>query len=149
MVAEGDGAAPDAAARRAVATENLLSVNISRAEVADEFARAVAGSLQGGRAALLTPELRRKLVAGAVKEGMRPFECHLVVAAVQDAARRGEIEVGGSLPADSAGDADPQQIERDARTAIIMILCVAALTIAVFASLVSWILSPGAESLRR
>ncbi len=149
MAVEGESEQPDAAARRAVATENLLSINISRAEVADDFAGAVAASLQGGRAALLTPERRRQLVAGAVKAGMRPFECHLVVAAVQDAARHGEIATGGTGNTESAGGAYQRRNEKDARIAIIMILCVAALTIAVFASLVAWVLSPGSETLPR
>ena len=86
------------AAKRAIAAENHLARGCPDPSAYEELARTVAASLQGGRAAMLVPERRRLLIAGAVKSGMRPFEAHLVVASVQEAARHGEIVVDDSRP---------------------------------------------------
>ncbi|MCA9294405.1 MAG: hypothetical protein KDA20_11390 [Phycisphaerales bacterium] len=50
----------------------------------------VADALEGGRAAILRPERRRELVANAQAMGLRPFDANLIIAIVQDGARRGE-----------------------------------------------------------
>ncbi len=54
------------------------------------FAGEVEATLQGGRAAILTPESRDSLLRTAQRLGLRTFDAHLVIATVQDAARRGE-----------------------------------------------------------
>lgn len=54
------------------------------------FATRVASSLEGGRAAVLRPESRVRLRRLAVRMGIRDFDASLIVAIVQDAARRGE-----------------------------------------------------------
>ncbi|MHC4976575.1 MAG: hypothetical protein ACYTF7_08210 [Planctomycetota bacterium] len=54
------------------------------------FATRVASTLEGGRAAVLRPENRARLRRMAVKMGIRDFDASLIVAIVQDAARRGE-----------------------------------------------------------
>jgi len=46
--------------------------------------------LQGGTAAILRPEDRRALLRTAEAIGLRAFDANLVIALVQDAARRGE-----------------------------------------------------------
>ena len=77
------------AARRIIARENHAA-----ALAADDarwlFAQHVKDSVEGGRAALLRPQVRRNLVARAEAMGLRPFDANLVIAIVQDAARRGE-----------------------------------------------------------
>lgn len=82
-----DGAA--AAFRREVARENHSARDLSVDDLRDVFAAKVVGALDGGRAAILRPQVRRDLVAAAVTLGMRPFEANLVIALVQDSARRG------------------------------------------------------------
>lgn len=46
--------------------------------------------MEGGKAALLRPERRRELFHRAEDMGLRPFDANLVIAIVQEAARRGE-----------------------------------------------------------
>lgn len=55
------------------------------------FASQVVRHLEGGKAAILRPERRDLLVAGAVRDGILPFDANLVIALVQDAARRGDL----------------------------------------------------------
>jgi hypothetical protein len=132
------------AARRAVAMENHLSGTMRDLAAYDDLARGVADSLHGGKAALLPPEARRRLVAGAVRSGLRPFEAHLVVAAVQDAARHGEVASRATAtPVQQAAAAH----ERTARHALLIMLIAAALAVAAFSLLVSWFLQ-AAESPR-
>ena len=81
----------------AIARENQAA---SGAGLDDErllFASRVAKSLEGGRAACLPPEKRQKLVAAAIDEGMRPFDANLIIAIVQDGARRGEAPSASCL----------------------------------------------------
>jgi len=80
----------DRAARRAVAFENITASTLAPTDVRSIFATTVASSLEGGRAAILTPVRRRELVAAAVDMGLRPFDANLAIAVVQDAARSGE-----------------------------------------------------------
>ncbi len=47
-------------------------------------------ALEGGRAAILSPDRRRRLMALARRTGLRPFDAALVIAIVQDAARSGQ-----------------------------------------------------------
>ncbi len=82
--------APSAARRRAVARENRDASTLHPDDVRAVFAARVARALDGGHAAILRPERRRELVAAGVDLGMREFDTHLVIAVVQDAARRGE-----------------------------------------------------------
>ena len=50
--------------------------------------------LQGGRAAILTPEHRRRIVSLAARIGLRPFDASLIIAIVQDAVRSGQEPLG-------------------------------------------------------
>jgi hypothetical protein len=77
-------------ARREIARENhaarLMGPDDARWLLAQDAERA----LEGGRAAIIRPEVRRRLVNKATSAGLRPFDANLVIAIVQDAARRGE-----------------------------------------------------------
>ncbi len=91
---------PPRRAREAVARENRAAAGLSDGDARRIFALRVEGALDGGRAAVLSPDRRRELVAGAVAGGLRPFEANLVIAIVQDGVRHGERGVGektGSL----------------------------------------------------
>ena len=48
------------------------------------------GGSSGGATAILTPERRNTLLTTATMLGLRPFDANLIIAIVQDAARRGE-----------------------------------------------------------
>lgn len=53
--------------------------------------------VEGGRAGLLTPENRRRVLESAKLMGLRPFDANLVIAIVQDAARAGIDTLGDDV----------------------------------------------------
>jgi hypothetical protein len=95
---------PDARAesvyRKAVAHEMLQARESVRGRALDpfdarwQFATAVESALQG---ATLAYEDRRRLLGMATRLGIREFDAHLIVALVQDRARRGE-SIEGAAP---------------------------------------------------
>ncbi|MGD9689195.1 MAG: hypothetical protein AB7K52_00400 [Phycisphaerales bacterium] len=80
---------------RQVEQENRLASGMSPADARWVFARRVAEQLEGGVAAILTPEKRRRLLATARRVGLRDFDASLVIALVQDGRRSGK---GGLNP---------------------------------------------------
>ncbi len=92
LVGTGDTTPPPRAERRrrAVATENHAAAALDSDDARIAFALRVADALEGGRAAILTPESRRRLLRASARLGLKPFDAGLVIAIVQDAARRGE-----------------------------------------------------------
>lgn len=86
----------DAARRveQAIEAENRAAARVSaRAFEHDArrlLAQRVAEQLEGGRAAVLRPDRRRRLLDLATTLDLRPFEANLVIAIVQDAARHGQ-----------------------------------------------------------
>jgi hypothetical protein len=77
------------AARRAIAQENHAAA-LQSDDVRWMFAQQVQSSIEGGRAAIVRPQVRQQLVADAQRLGLRPFDANLVIAIAQDAARHGE-----------------------------------------------------------
>jgi len=73
-----------------VASENRASAALDLEDARLVFALRVAERLEGGRAAILTPETRGRLMSLSERMGLAPFDASLVIAIVQDAARRGE-----------------------------------------------------------
>lgn len=65
------------------------------------FAQRVASHLEGGKAAILRPELRKKLLVEGATLGLRSFDASMIIAVAQDAAQRGAMtdprEVLGQL----------------------------------------------------
>lgn len=55
--------------------------------------------LEGGRAAMLSPEKRKRLISDAGALGIRPFDANLVIAIVQDQARMGLAPKGSDFHA--------------------------------------------------
>jgi len=94
----------DAKARRAaqqhweaaaqVTTENQAAATLSAFDARWVMAVRVASSLEGGQAAILTPERRARLISTAEHLGLRRFDANLIMAMVQDAARRGQPPLG-------------------------------------------------------
>jgi hypothetical protein len=58
------------------------------------FAARVASQIEGGRAAILRPERRDRLMRTARALAIRPFDASVIIALVQDTARRGETPPG-------------------------------------------------------
>ncbi|TVQ33527.1 MAG: hypothetical protein EA376_02190 [Phycisphaeraceae bacterium] len=79
----------EALRRRAVARANQAAARLPESDARMLFAASVAQSLDGGRAAILTPDRRERLVENARRMGMRAFDANLIIAIVQDDARRG------------------------------------------------------------
>jgi len=77
-------------ARRRVARENAEAAHLDLEDARLVFALRVSERLEGGRAAILTPESRERLLRLSSRMGLAPFDASLVIAIVQDAARRGE-----------------------------------------------------------
>lgn len=74
-----------------VSAENraAAAADISTFDARWVLAVRAADSIEGGRAAVLRPEARQRLVSTARGMGLRPFDANLVLAIVQDAAREG------------------------------------------------------------
>jgi hypothetical protein len=77
------------AARRAIAQENHAAA-LGADDTRWLFAQHVRESIEGGKAAIVRPDVRRRLVSQAERMGLRPFDANLVIAIVQDSARHGE-----------------------------------------------------------
>ena len=84
----------------AVARERAIRENVRSAATASQlssddarviFATKVQECLEGGRAAILRLQRREQLIALSHDMGFRPFDANLIIALVQDAARRGEV----------------------------------------------------------
>lgn len=81
---------PSLDARRAIAKSNLEAASDRSLDPRDPrwlVAIETAAQLEGS---VLTFERRRKVLAFAHRLGVRPFDANLIVAAIQDRARRGE-----------------------------------------------------------
>lgn len=78
-----------AAAQEAIARETRLASGMQADDARWVFARRVAENLDGGKAAILTPEKRGRLLATARRVGLRDFDANMVIALVQDARRAG------------------------------------------------------------
>jgi hypothetical protein len=77
-------------ARRAeVGAENRAATTLTPDDARMITAQLAADAIEGGRAAIIRPEVRRRLVATAIGMGLRPFDANLVIAIVQDDARTG------------------------------------------------------------
>jgi hypothetical protein len=73
-----------------VAFENAAAARHSD-DAREAFAILVEEAIEGGKAAIIRPEVRRELVLAGEAKGLRPFEAQLTIAMVQDAARHGEV----------------------------------------------------------
>jgi len=111
------------------------------------FAVRVSGSLEGGKAALLTPTKRRDLIAAAVGTGLREFDANLVIAIVQDSARRGELGDRAGRPAGLAsslslvGSAGQSDGKEGRARAIRLVIATVLATILFFILMVRWLLT--------
>lgn len=77
-----------------IARMNRRSAAMDSTDARWVLACRVAVSLEGGRAAILRPEARDRLLVQAERMGLRPFDANLVIAIVQDSARCGLEPLG-------------------------------------------------------
>lgn len=127
-----------------IARENALASALTDLRADDGrriFATRVAEALEGGRAAILPPERRTRLVRIASMLGVRTFDAHLVIAIVQDGARRGEIPTGAQIVADVEDDrrAERRLARRDLNRVATRACAAALLGAAIFLALVAWV----------
>jgi hypothetical protein len=109
------------------------------------FASTVAASIEGGTAALLRVEKRDALRKQARKLGLRVFDANLIIAIVQDAARRGEVlPTGGKFTREAQKRIDatlslmpaPQKWSEDAKGLAIIAAVLAVFLLAAFVLLI-------------
>lgn len=87
---------PFTIAHEQVRAENASAAAVSLSALDPRWILAVQVSreVQGGRAAVLTPEARRRLLSTGRRLGLRTFDSNLVIAMVQDGARSGDDPLG-------------------------------------------------------
>ncbi len=136
----------EARLRRDIARENgeaaRMQAELADADVRRILALRIEESLEGGRAALLPAPRRRALVNAGHRLGLRPFESNLIIAIVQDAARRGKSSADrdtraalGVIPSPDK----PAQGRGDFWMWIRIALATAALATLMFTFLVGWL----------
>src|SRR6185295_11957443 len=76
-------------AAASVRSENFAAASLDATDARWVLAVRASQSLEGGAAAILAPERRRRLISFALGMGLRAFDANLVIAIVQDAARCG------------------------------------------------------------
>ena len=77
--------------RETIIRENTRAAQLSAADARVIFATRVQQSLEGGKAAILRTDRRRALMTLSSELRLRAFDANLIIALVQDAARRGEV----------------------------------------------------------
>jgi hypothetical protein len=85
----GLGDREHADAERSVAQANRLASGMRPDDARWVLALKVSQALEGGRAAILTPERRQALLTHGRRIGLRDFDANLLIAIVQDGKRSG------------------------------------------------------------
>jgi hypothetical protein len=132
--------ADDAAMRTArdeVVRANRSASQLPPMDAAMIFSRRVRDSLEGGAAAILTPERRRRLVDLAQRLGMTSFDASLTIAVVQDRARRGEPLDQPALVARL--DTLHTRMHRRRFTAALIIVSSVSLAFAMLSLMIRWV----------
>lgn len=117
--------------------ENRAAAGVTEFDARWVMAARVSDALEGGRAAILRPEARSRLVSGATRMGLRPFDANLVIAIVQDAARRGEPPLGDDSADRLTLVGTPERV-KGGSPALLLAVC-AALALAWAVAIVRWL----------
>ena len=141
-----DGTFPDGAPlplrhgapRLRVARENAVAAGMSATDARWVFAVQVAHAIEGGRAALLSPDRRRRLGVMARGMGLRPFDASLIIAVVQDGVRSGEGGLSREVEARLAFIRGAEESGPTGRT-VAIILLTAAIAVGIFCVLARWL----------
>jgi len=99
-------------------------------------ARAHTALEAGGR---LNPARREDLIAFARRRGIRPFDAHMILALVQDRARRGE-ELAGIMPVLSIIDVETPPSDHPPRPLLFSMLLILGASVLCTLFLIRWIL---------
>lgn len=126
------------APRLRVARENEGAAGLSAIDPRWVFAVQVARSVEGGRAAILDPQRRQKLVAMAAGMGLRPFDANLIIAVVQDGVRSGEGGLSREVEARLVFVRGAEVRDDRGRTVAIVLLT-ASIAMGVFCVLARWV----------
>ncbi|MBX3409801.1 MAG: hypothetical protein KF859_07935 [Phycisphaeraceae bacterium] len=137
------------ALRAEVGRENIAAAALSREQAEQFFARCADLAIEGGRAAVLRPRVRRRLIAAGLGLGVPAFKAHLIVAAAQHGAREGLTPDPGALRASlpAASRAAAPRVSRGARVVwlvregIKLLLITLALAAVIAAVLAAWVIS--------
>lgn len=132
--------AAEHAARR-IESENRAAAELSASDARWAFAVRVSQAIEGGRAGVLPPEKRHRLIASAVHMGLRPFDANLIIAVVQDGARGGPQDGSGSLGPDVA---DRLRLIRPAPSRQIgtgQLVLIALATVVTAAAILAWLVA--------
>ncbi len=132
------------AATREIVRENRQAAALTPSEAREILTARVTELIQGGRAAILTPEHRARAVRIARMLGVRDFDAQLVIAVVQDRARRGEIESGhAGLSSETAAHAPLRAPRRllpeNGAIALLQIAAALMLAAALLLGVMNWI----------
>ena len=107
--AEPISRAPLSPTRVRIRRENQSAALLTEHDARRIMALRVAEQIEGGRAALITPEKRARLMTISRALGLRPFDASLIIAIVQDAARTGRSETPSA--SDHAHHADSPRVQ--------------------------------------
>jgi len=125
----------DAAADR-IARENASAAALTPHDARWIFAVRVRDALEGGPAAILSPDRRERLVRLATRIGLRPFDENLIVAIVQDSVRSGRQDLGHAVE-QRLTLIRPPQLHRPAARSITLAIV---LGLGLLAMLIAWVL---------
>ncbi len=132
------------AATREIVRENRQAASLTPSEAREILTARVSELVQGGRAAILTPEHRARAVRIARMLGVRDFDAHLVIAVVQDRARRGEIathqpEVSNSQPVRATLGSRGRLLPESGTIALLQIAAAVMLAAALLLGVMNWL----------
>jgi hypothetical protein len=130
---------PTPSAWSAVIRENQSAAALEIEDARLVFALRVSERLEGGRAAILRPEARHRLMELSSRMGLEPFDASLVIAIVQDAARRGE-DAEDPHTRGRLSLVRPSRAERAAEGLLLPIATALALAMIILTVLVGWAL---------
>jgi hypothetical protein len=128
------------AQRLAVEDENRAASSLPVGDATRLFAMQVSESLEGGKSAILTPSNRHRLLRLGQRLGVRDFDANLVIAIVQDGARRGE-SIQTDLTRDRLRLVSATGAKREHASMVRMIVVAGAIAIGAVIGLVAWITS--------
>jgi hypothetical protein len=124
-----------------VRSENRAAARIDPRDARWVVAVSAARSIEGGLAAILPPDRRRRLISMAVALGLREFDANLVIAIVQDAARAG-LPTLGRTTEERLGLVKAAATVRERSAPVspqLLLLASGVLAAGVFAALLAWI----------
>jgi hypothetical protein len=122
-----------------VAAANARAASLTVDDARWIFAQRVRQALEGGKAAILSPDRRRDLISSATSQGMRPFDANLVIAIVQD-----DVRTSGNTGMPTLSLVRSPDSKSQANLGMAWTVCtfaaVGLLSLAMLATLIAWVL---------